>query len=164
MCLIPKIFRTFAPHFQFEIECKDKENIPHINKFFEENFPMMNERLRQFIEYLGLTTRQFEQKISASDGQIAKLLRQNTTIQSNTIAKIKESFPKLSLDWLVSGRGEMLLGSAPAAPDSTLDRLLERIEDLARENGQLQAENAELKKELARAGTSMAASATAAAG
>lgn len=58
----------------------------------------------------------------------------------------------------------MLLGSAPAAPDSTLDRLLERIEDLARENGQLQAENAELKKELARAGTSMAASATAAAG
>lgn len=112
----------------------------------------MNERLRQFIEYLGLTTRQFEQKISASDGQIAKLLRQNTTIQSNTMAKIKESFPKLSLDWLVSGRGEMLLGSVPAAaPDSTLDRLLERIEDLARENGQLQAENADLRKKLARA-------------
>lgn len=110
----------------------------------------MNERLRQFIEYLGLTTRQFEQKISASDGQIAKFLRQNTTIQSNTIAKIKESFPELSLDWLVSGRGEMLLGSVPAAaPDSTLDRLLERIEDLARENGSLQAQIDEYKKEIA---------------
>lgn len=45
----------------------------------------------------------------------------------------------------------MLLGSAPAAPDSTLDRLLERIEVLARENGQLQAENADLRKKLARA-------------
>lgn len=125
----------------------------------------MNERLRQFIEYLGLTTRQFEQKISASDGQIAKLLRQNTTIQSNTIAKIKESFPQLSLDWLVSGRGEMLLGSEPTAPsDGTIAMLLEQVKDLARDVGRLQAENEELKNKLARAESRMAASATAAAG
>jgi cell division septum initiation protein DivIVA len=38
------------------------------------------------------------------------------------------------------------------------------IADLARENGQLQAENAELKKELARLGSAPDASAVAAAG
>ena len=39
-----------------------------------------------------------------------------------------------------------------------------QIADLARENGQLQAENAELKKELARLGSALDASAVAAAG
>lgn len=112
----------------------------------------MNERLKYYIEYLGISTRNFEQKISVSNGLIARFLAKNTTIQSNILSKICDTYPDLNPDWLITGKGEMLRGSVPAAaPDSTLDRLLERIEDLARENGQLQAENAELKKELARA-------------
>lgn len=108
----------------------------------------MNERLKYFIEYLGISTRNFEQKISVSNGLIARFLAKNTTIQSNILSKICDTYPDLNPDWLITGKGEMLRGSIPAAaPDSTLDRLLERIEDLARENGQLQAEIAELKKE-----------------
>lgn len=113
---------------------------------------MMNERLKYFIEYLGISTRNFEQKISVSNGLIARFLAKNTTIQSNILSKICDTYPDLNPDWLITGKGDMLRGSVPAAaPDSTLDRLLERIEDLARENGQLQAENAELRKKLARA-------------
>lgn len=69
----------------------------------------MNERLRQFIEFLGLTIRQFERETGVSDGQISKLLRLNTSIQTNTLAKIKDSFPQLSIDWLLTGKGEMIL-------------------------------------------------------
>ena len=112
----------------------------------------MNERLKYFIEYLGISTRNFEQKISVSNGLIARFLAKNTTIQSNILSKICDTYPDLNPDWLITGKGDMLRGSVPAtAPDSTLDRLLERIEDLARENGQLQAENADLRKKLARA-------------
>lgn len=76
----------------------------------------MNDRLRQFIEYAGLTTRQFEQRIGASDGQIAKFLRRDTSVQATTLAKIKANFPQLSMDWLLTGQGAML-HAAPAAAE-----------------------------------------------
>lgn len=69
----------------------------------------MNKRLKQFIDYLGLTVRQFEQKIGVSNGLISKQLRQNTTIQSSSLEKIKENFPHLSIDWLLTGVGVMIL-------------------------------------------------------
>ena len=108
----------------------------------------MNERLRQFIEYLGISIRNFEQKISVSNGLIARFLSKNTTIQSDVLSKICDTFSNLNPDWLLTGKGEMLRGSvSEAPPDNTLSVLLERIEDLARENGQLKAENEMLKKE-----------------
>ena len=88
-----------------------------------------------------------------------------SSLSSAKITEILIVFPELNPDWLLLGKGEMLRGSAPEAPpDSTLSVLLERIEDLARENGQLQAENAELKKELAQIASARIVSAEAAAG
>ena len=125
----------------------------------------MEERIRQIIEYYGISTRQFEQKISVSDGLIHKALARKSGLKSDTLAKIMYIFPQINPDWLLLGKGEMLRGSIPEAPsNATIDKLLERIEDLARENGQLQAENAELKKEVARLGSALDASAVAAAG
>ncbi len=110
----------------------------------------MNERLRQFIEYLGISIRNFEQKISVSNGLIARFLSKNTTIQSDVLSKICDTFSNLNPDWLLTGKGEMLRDSVHVEPDSaTLDRLLNKISDLAQELGRVQAENAELKKELA---------------
>lgn len=110
----------------------------------------MEERIRQIAEYYGISIRQFEQKISVSDGLIHKALARKSGLKQDTLAKILDIFPQINPDWLISGKGEMLRGSVPAAaPDSTLDRLLERIEDLARENGSLQAQIDEYKKEIA---------------
>lgn len=75
-----------------------------------------------------------------------------------------------SLHWLITGEGEMYFNSQPddnhlPTVESTISTdALTMIADLARENGQLQAENAELKKELARLGSAPDASAVAAAG
>ena len=108
----------------------------------------MNERLKQFIEYLGISVRGFEQKISVSNGLIARFLSKNTTIQSDVLSKICDRFPELNPNWLITGKGEMLHEASKQIPtDSTITALLARIEDLARENGQLQAENEMLKKE-----------------
>lgn len=75
------------------------------------------------------------------------------------------AFPDIDTDWLITGKGKMTRESTPEAPsDGTLTVLLERIEDLARDVGRLQAENEELKNKLARAETRTAASAKAAAG
>ncbi len=69
----------------------------------------MNERLKQFIEYLGVSTRNFEQKISVSNGLIGRFLSKNTTIQSDVLSKICYTYPELNPSWLITGRGEMLL-------------------------------------------------------
>ena len=125
----------------------------------------MNDRLKQFIEYLGISTRGFEQKISVSNGLIARFLSKNTTIQSDVLSKICDTFPGLNPDWLLTGKGKMLHEPTPAASsDGTVALLLEQIKDLAQNVGRLQAENNELKNKLARAEEKMAAYAAAAAG
>lgn len=75
-----------------------------------------------------------------------------------------------SIHWLVTGEGEIYYSNKPGMEASPIVETnastdaLQMIADLARENGQLQAENAELKKELARVAMDPAASATAAVG
>lgn len=79
----------------------------------------MNERLKQFIDYLNISTRKFEIKISASNGQIAKFLTKNTTIQSDILSKIFDTYPELSAEWLMRGKGEMLRENTPEREGNT---------------------------------------------
>ena len=69
----------------------------------------MNERLRFFIENEGLSVRQFESLIGSSDGKIAKFIASNSSLKSDTLIKVMEIFPHLSINWLITVEGEMLL-------------------------------------------------------
>lgn len=69
----------------------------------------MKERLKQLIDYYGISTNLFSQKIGVSEGTIRKILTQNTTIRSDTLEKISQNFTEINMDWLITGRGEMLL-------------------------------------------------------
>lgn len=126
----------------------------------------MNKRLKQIIEYYGITPHKFSQKIGLSEGTIRKILSANTSIKSENLEKLAQTFTEINLDWLITGRGEMLFTEHTTKDDHTSASpdALQMIADLARENGQLQAENAELKKEIARLGSARIVSAEAAAG
>ena len=119
----------------------------------------MNERLKQFIDYLGISTRNFEQKISTSNGQIARFLTKGTTIQSDIMSKIFDVFPDLNPDWLLLGKGEMLRSEAQkTAPSSAEAEKIwkeiladkeNKIEALIRENERLTIQLEHLKKKAA---------------
>ena len=81
----------------------------------------MNERLRLFIENEGLSVRQFENLIGSSDGKIAKFIASNSSLKSDTLSKIMEIFPHLSITWLLTGDGDMLLSSPDNNQGSTKD-------------------------------------------
>lgn len=74
------------------------------------------DRLLQFIEYLKSTgnevknAKSFEVKCGLSNSYIANAKKKggNGSIGSDTIAKIIEVFPKLNIEWLCSGKGDML--------------------------------------------------------
>ena len=119
-----------------------------------------------------------EVKKITSDIELAQFLGISRGTLSNWKARNSLDFELLfskceheSLHWLITGEGEMFaknqkttINSDDNSSESIVGTLLQRNEDLARENGRLQAENNELKKELARAETKMAASAKTAAG
>lgn len=112
----------------------------------------MNKRLKQIIDYYKITPYKFSQQIGLSEGTIRKVLSANTSIKSENLYKLSQTFTEINLDWLITGRGEMLFPEQTKTdtPTAATPDALQMIADLARENGQLQAENNELKKEVAR--------------
>ena len=108
----------------------------------------MNERLKQIIDYYGITPHAFSQRIGVNEGTVRKILSENTAIRSDNLEKISQSFTEIDLHWLITGKGSMFLSDRHKVEQTqTLDSTLQMIADLARENGQLQAENEMLKKE-----------------
>ncbi len=108
------------------------------------------ERIERFIEYKQLSVSGFEKSISASNGVIRHAILKKTDIYSRFLVKILDNYPELSADWLLREEGEILREPDREKPsDTTVSILLQRIEDLARENGSLQAQIDEYKKEIA---------------
>lgn len=68
----------------------------------------MVDRIIQFIDSQGIIVSAFEQKISASDGMIRRAIKNKTDIQSKWILKISDNYPNLNLEWLITGKGQML--------------------------------------------------------
>lgn len=68
----------------------------------------MNERLRKFLDLEQISVRQFEAMIGSSDGKIAKFMQTNSSLKTDTLNKIMEVFPQLSIEWLITGEGSML--------------------------------------------------------
>ena len=68
----------------------------------------MIERLLQIVEYYKLSVREFERVIGVSEGVINKTIARNTGLKAETIQKIVEKFPQISLNWILLGEGKML--------------------------------------------------------
>ena len=87
----------------------------------------MIERLGQFIQNQGLSVRAFEQSIGASDGMIRRAINNHTDIQSKWLLSIAENYPRLSIDWLITGRGSMLKEATSKEPELAESADLVRI-------------------------------------
>lgn len=68
----------------------------------------LSDRIRQIIDYHGLSIRAFEQKIECKEGIIQKFLQRNTDLNTKNITNIALFFPNLSTEWLLTGEGNML--------------------------------------------------------
>jgi hypothetical protein len=66
------------------------------------------DRLMEFIQFAGLSARQFDISIGASNGYTLRMLKNNASIGSDVIENIIASYPQLNLVWLITGEGEML--------------------------------------------------------
>lgn len=77
------------------------------------------ERLYQFIEHKGLSAYAFERSCEFSNGYLNKQLKGGGSVGSDVLEKIHQTYPELSLIWLITGKGNMIFsGTLNQATDS----------------------------------------------
>lgn len=69
----------------------------------------IKDRLKQIIDYQGISIRQFEKSIGASNGYISSI---KDEISTKYVRNIFRAYPNISLEWLVTGEGSMLKSGA----------------------------------------------------
>ena len=68
----------------------------------------MIDRISKFIENQLISVSAFEKSIHASDGMLRRAIKNGTDIQSKWITAISDNYPKLNIEWLITGKGEMI--------------------------------------------------------
>ncbi len=68
-------------------------------------------RLKEYLDFKGISIMKAEQKISASNGSLGSQIRNNKTIGNDKIENILSVFDDLNPTWLLTGKGDMLLQS-----------------------------------------------------
>lgn len=92
------------------------------------------DRIEQFAENQGIKIGALEKKIGASKGVLSRAIAQKTDIQSKWLFKIVENYPQIDANWLLTGRGEMLLnnpqnGGDDANNGDNISRLITILQD-----------------------------------
>lgn len=65
----------------------------------------LRERVRQYCEYMNIRVSQFEKKAGLSNGYFNQVSKKPSDAKLESIA---HAHPSLNIDWLCTGRGEML--------------------------------------------------------
>ncbi len=66
------------------------------------------DRLAHFVHYTGLNDHQFSLKTGLSNGLLANITKKKASFTNDTVEKIMVAFPELNIEWILSGKGEML--------------------------------------------------------
>ena len=69
-------------------------------------------RIKQYIDYKGLSVRSFEIKSNLKNGAIYRVIKNNTSLNGESIASLGREWEDLNLNWLMKGDGEMLVESS----------------------------------------------------
>lgn len=87
---------------------KIKSRIFSIHEQFNRKYPMILERIKEYIDYKGLSVAAFERSIGMANASFGKSLKNKGAIGTDKLEKILSTYPDLSPTWVMSGEGEML--------------------------------------------------------
>ncbi|UNY98150.1 hypothetical protein MQE36_13780 [Zhouia spongiae] len=69
--------------------------------------PKTIDRITHIIRIFGLSARQFDMSIGASNGYTLRMSKNNASVGSDVLAKILEKYPVINAHWLITGQGDM---------------------------------------------------------
>ncbi len=80
---------------------------------------MILERIKQYIDYKGISIAAFEKSIGMSNASFGKCLKKGGAIGTDKLENVLRVYPEISPEWLLTGAGPMLK-EAPSAYDATV--------------------------------------------
>lgn len=69
---------------------------------------LINERVRLIYKSYNITLKSFSEALDISEGTLKSMFNRGTNPSFEVIEKIANAYPNLSLEWLITGKGEML--------------------------------------------------------
>lgn len=90
----------------------------------------INGRIREFINYLDITDSAFAKKIGVTQSVIASMFLRGTEPSAKVIHSILAVFDDISAEWLLRGKGEMLI-SANQSKDENTERISRLVDTIA---------------------------------
>ena len=122
----------------------------------------INDRIADFIDFTRVTKAQFARDIDISPSRLGNILAKRNNPDAELLTKIAKKFRTLNLDWLFTGEGSItkeppIVIAAPTNQISEDNILLNKIIELAAENGVLKEENKSLRKQLGYTSQNLAA-------
>lgn len=92
-------------------------------------------RIKQYIDYKGITVSSLEREAGMSNGSFASQLKNNKTIGVDKLENILRVFPEINPTWLLTGEGAMIVEreenftreSDEDFADHSKERLYERL-------------------------------------
>lgn len=79
----------------------------------------INQRIREFIDSLGINDNQFAKSIGVTQSVIASMFSRNTEPSSKVMVSILNAYANLSAEWLMRGEGEMLKSNETVTDNSS---------------------------------------------
>lgn len=81
---------------------------------------MILKRIKQYIDFKGVTVAAFERSIGMSNASFGKSLKNGGTIGADKLEKLLNIYTDINPTWLLTGVGPMLLDVAPPAQVSSV--------------------------------------------
>lgn len=101
----------------------------------------INERIRQYLDYKGVSRYRAEKDC----GMSKNLLGRSSNLSSGYLCKLLDMFPDLSAEWLLRGKGEMLIVEKTQEAEANYAHICKQMADMYEEVRTLRVENAVLK-------------------
>lgn len=106
-------------------------------------------RIRELISYYNISDRQFAIKIGVTQSVIGSMFQKQTEPSAKILKLILSSDERISAEWLMRGKGEMLLTSEqPSDAEDRMNKLIDTITFQQDTIKNLQARIKELEAEL----------------
>lgn len=74
---------------------------------------MILDRIKEYIDYKGISIAAFEKSIGMSNASFGKCLKKGGAIGTDKLENILNIYPEISTNWLLTGQGEMIEDNEP---------------------------------------------------
>ena len=100
-----------------------------------ENNNTINGRIREIILSAGITDSAFAKRIGVTQSVIASMFQRGTEPSAKVLTSILVTYEDISAEWLLRGKGQMLLSEE--TPDPNIERMERLVDTIATLQGTL---------------------------